>query len=366
MVASINKVHRAPIRKEQLMDTRIPWKPLQDFTQAVFEKAGMSAEDAAIEAEVLVWANLRGVDSHGVLRIPSYLASVESGGMNPTADYRVIKETPAVLYIEGDHAFGPVVTVWAMNKTMAKAKEVGVCWTLIRNTTHQGAMAYYALMAAEQDMAGLAIVCSPPNMAPFGARAPGLHNSPIAIAVPAANHKPLCLDMATSVAAGGKVSLCADKGIQMPVGWAIDKEGNPTTDPLQVGALLPFGGPKGSGLAMMFESLASVMAGNPLVSSRLHNEPLHPGTQNSVLVAVDIDLFGDADAYKREIDRLIEGIKGLPKAYDCDEIFVPGEPEDRVYEQRKAEGIPLPVGTVANLRQVSIKMGVALPEELEA
>ncbi|MBC7236360.1 MAG: Ldh family oxidoreductase [Chloroflexi bacterium] len=347
------------------MDIRIDRKPLQEFTQKIFERAGMSPQDAAIEAEVLVWANLRGVDSHGVLRIPSYLASVERGGMNPKANYRVEKETPAVLYIEGDHAFGPVVTVWAMDKTIAKAKEVGVCWTLIRNTTHQGAMAYYSLMAAKKDMAGIAIVCSPPNMAPFGAKAPGVHNSPISIAVPAGTHRPLCLDMATSVAAGGKVSLAADKRVPMPLGWAIDKDGNPTTDPHQVGALLPFGGPKGSGLAMMFESLASVMAGNPLVATKLHNEPIHPGTQNSVLVAVNIGFFTDVAEYKRQIDRMIDGIKALPKADGFEEILVPGEPEDRVYEERLANGIPLPEGTVINLRQSAAKMGVELPDALK-
>jgi len=163
----------------------VDWQTLQSFTQQIFHAAGMPEEDAATEAKVLVWANLRGVDSHGVLRVIQYLRSIKAGGMNPTPDIRLEVDTPAATLIEADHAFGPVVTTMAMNKTIEKAKAVGVGWTTIRNTTHQGAMAYYALMAAEAGLAGIAIVCNPPNMAPFGAKAPGVHNSPIAMPCPA-------------------------------------------------------------------------------------------------------------------------------------------------------------------------------------
>jgi len=347
------------------MPIRVESKELKGFTTEVFRKAGMPREDAAIEAEVLVWANLRGVDSHGVLRIPSYLASVERGGMNPRPNIQIEKESPATLLIECDHAFGPVVTVLAMRRVIEKAAQVGIGWALLRNTTHQGAMAYYALMAAEHDMAGIALVCSPPNMAPHGAKAPGVHNSPIAIAVPGKAHRPLCLDMATSVAAGGKVQLAIDKSIPIPLGWAIDKEGNPTTDPTKVGALLPAGGYKGSGLAMMFECLSSVMAGNPLLEPRLLGTgSVPPGTQNSVVAAVNIGFFTDVDEYKEHIDNLAKGIKALPKAEGFDEILVPGEYEDHVYEERLRDGIPLPEGTVQNLRDAAAKLGVALPKGL--
>jgi ureidoglycolate dehydrogenase (NAD+) len=344
-------------------EVHIAWEPLQEFTKEVFVRVGLPPGDAQIEAEVLVWANLRGVDSHGVLRIPSYVRSVERGYMNPSPDIRVVKETPATLLIDADHAFGPVVTVWAMERVIEKARQVGIGWALLREITHQGAMAYYPLIAVEQDMAGIALVCSPPNMAPFGARAPGVHNSPIAIAVPAKRYRPLVLDMATSVAAGGKVMLARDKGVAMPLGWAMDKEGRPTTDPAQVGALLPIGGPKGSGLAMMFESLSSIMVGNPLLGPVLQGgERAH--AQNGVVAAIDIGTFTDVEGYKVHIDTLIEGFKALPRAEGVDEIFVPGEPEDRTYEERKRDGIPLPHGTVDNLREVAQKLGVELPTAL--
>ena len=152
-------------------ERRVGAAELRAFTQSVFVAAGLPSEDAALEAEVLVWANLRGVDSHGVLRIPWYVELLDRGDMNPRPRIRIERETAATLLVDGDRAFGPVVTTFAMRRAMDKARAAGIGWALIRNTTHQGAMAYYALMAAEAGMAGLAIVCSPPNMAPHGARA---------------------------------------------------------------------------------------------------------------------------------------------------------------------------------------------------
>lgn len=348
-------------------EIRIDAGALHRFTEEVFCRLGMPPEDAHTEAEVLVWANLRGVDSHGVLRIPQYVRSVQGGGMNPRPDVRIERETPATMLIEADHAFGPVVTTLAMRGAIGKAREVGVGWVLIRNTTHQGAMAYYALMAARQGLAGMALVCNPPNMAPYGARAAGVHNSPIAIAVPGHRYPHLVLDMATSVAAGGKVSLAVDNGVPIPQGWALDPDGNPTTDPRQAKILLPFGGFKGSGLAMMFECLSSLMVGNPLLEAALNGgAPVRPGTQNSLVAAIDIATFTDPAEYCVHVDSLIDGIKALPPAEGFSEVMVPGEPEDRVEEERRRDGIPLPLGTVENLRAVAAELGVSLPEALRA
>ena len=361
----------------------VAWEPLKEFTKEVFIRAGMPPEGAEAEAGALIWANLRAVDSHGVLRIPWYLDNIEKGVMNPTPDIKVIKETPATIFIEADRALGPVVTIKVVDMVVAKAKKVGVGWALIRNLTHQGALGYYSQMMAEKGMAGIAFVCNPPNMAPFGARVAGVHNSPIAISVPAKRHRPLNLDMATSVVAGGKLWLAVDKNISIPEGWALDKEGKPTTDPKNVGALLPFGGPKGSGLSMMFECLSSVMAGNPqlepalfgresgkpaedgqkqAVGERLAYVPKH--IQNSVVVAIDISTFTDLESYKEHIDSLIDGIKALPKAEGFSEILVPGEPEERTFIERSKNGIPLPQGTVRNLVAVAKKLGVKLPPGL--
>ncbi len=349
-----------------MAEIRVDHRELEGFVARVFENAGFTADDAATEAHVLVWANLRGVDSHGVLRVPSYLANIARGGMNPNARVRIERETPAIALIEADHAFGPVVTTYAMNVVMEKARQVGIGWAVIRNTTHQGAMGYYALMAAENDMAGIALVCNPPNMAPFGARAAGVHNSPLAMAVPAGEYDPPLLDMATSVAAFGKVNLAVDKGISIPEGWALDADGNPTTDPSQARILLPFGGYKASSLALMFETLSSVMAGNALlVPYLLGGDKPKPGTMNSVVAAVDVAAFTDVAKYKQDIDRLIEGIHSLPTAEGFDEVLVPGEIENRVRAERVANGVPLPEGTVENLRQVASDMDIPLPKALQ-
>jgi LDH2 family malate/lactate/ureidoglycolate dehydrogenase len=365
-------------------EVRVAWEPLKEFAREVFIKLGMPPQDAETEASVLIWANLRGVDSHGVLLIPVYVEWVDKEVMNPKPNIRVIKETPATIFIEADRAFGPVVTVFAVKKSLEKARQAGICWTAIRNTTHQGAMGYYALMAAEQGMAGITFVCNPPNMAPFGAKTRGIHNSPIAISVPAKRHHPLILDMATSVVAAGKINLALDKGVPIPQGWAIDEDGNPTTDPRKASILLPFGGAKGSGLSMMFECLSSVMMSNPLLEPSLlgrEETPVkakevkaigeRPGhylkvrhIQNSVFAAIDISQFTDVEGYKEHIDNLIDGIKALPTADGVNEIFVPGEPEDRTREERSRLGVPLPEGTVRNLRKVAERFGIKLPPGL--
>lgn len=345
-------------------EMRVFWEDLRLFTGDVFHAAGLSREDAEIEAEVLVWANLRGVDSHGVLRVAAYVDRVDEGVMKTKPDIRVENETPATVLIEADQAFGPVVTTMAMKKVIKKASEVGIGWGSIRNTTHQGAMAYYPLMAAKEGMAGIAMVCSPPNMAPFGAKAPGLHNAPISIAVPGNNHPPVVLDMATSVAAGGKLKLAGDKEESIPLGWALDAEGNPTTDPNLGTILLPFGGPKGSGLALMIECLSSLTVGNPLIEPALSNRGSSFYIQNSIVAAIDISTFTDIDQYRSNIDAMVKRIKELPRADGFNEILVPGELEDRVHEDRAENGIPLPVGTVRNLKGVAERFGLEMPEAI--
>ncbi|HWP47212.1 MAG TPA: Ldh family oxidoreductase [Candidatus Limnocylindrales bacterium] len=346
-------------------EVRVEWKALQEFTAKVFEGLGMPPQDAAKEAEVLVWANLRGVDSHGVQRIEEYSKRVDAGIMNPRPHIQILKETSATILIEADRAFGPVVTTFAMEKVIDKALEVGIGWGLIRNTTHQGAMAYYTQMAAARGMAGIAVVCSPPNMAPPGARAAGVHNSPIAIAVPGKNYKFLSLDMATSVAAGGKLHVAIDKGTSIPPEWALDKDGRPTTDPKKAVFLQPAAGYKGYGLALMFECLSSLMVGNPLITSTLLNQnPVAPGTQNSFVGAIHIGNFTDLEQYKENVDRLVTALKGLPKVEGVSEIFVPGEPEERVYEDRIKNGIPLPIGTIEKLRKAAERFKLKLPPGL--
>jgi len=353
----------------------IAWETLQEFTRNVLVQLGMSAEDAATEAEVIVWANLRGVDSHGVQLLPWYVEAADIGHMKVKPNIQTVKETQAALFIDADHAFGAVVTVHAMKKVMEKARATGIGWAFIRQTNHQGAMGYYPLMAAQNDMAGITWVCGNTSMTPFGSTFPGLANNPIAISVPAKRHRPLVLDMATSIAAGAKLLLAKDKGISIPEGWALDEEGNPTTDPWKARILLPIGGPKGSGLSIMLECLGSVIVDFPKVEPVVLGKqpPFGMGTmignpdrirqhiQNSVVVAIDIGAFTEVDRYKEHIDNMIDGLKSLPKDEGFDEIFVPGEPEWRTYEERIRNGIPIPAKTAENLRKVGARFDIKLP-----
>ena len=252
-----------------------------------------------------------------------------------------------------------------LEMTIDKAREVGVAWGLIRNLTHQGAMAYYSQAAAERGMAGIIAVTNPPNMAPPGARAAGTHNSPIAIAVPGKDRPPISLDMATSVAAGGKLDVARDKGLSIPLEWALDEDGVPTDDPHKATYLQPAGGYKGYGLALMFECLTGVLAGAPILALAARAPETVPfGVQNSFVCVVDITTFVDLDAFQLDVDELIDSMHALPTVKGANPILVPGEVELKVLEERSAEGIPLPSGTVQRLQSVAEKTGLALPPEL--
>lgn len=360
---------------------RVPWQVLHEFVTAVFVRVGMPADDAVTEADALLWANLRGVDSHGVVRMPWYLDNVDSGIMNPKPDVRIISEAAATVLIEADRAFGPVVTSRATDLAVMKAKEAGVGWVLIRNHTHQGALGQYPERIAQNGMVGLAIACARPNMVPFGARVAGLNNSPLSICVPAQRHSPLLLDMATSVVALGKLMVAADSGVPIPDGWAIDADGNPTTNPAEFAALLPVGGAKGSGMALLFECMASIMAANALIQPVLSGALSTPGAkegkrdsdigrmaphnQNSIIAAVDISLFTNLDDYKTQVDDLIDSLKSLPMAAGFEEILVPGERKERCYSDRSVNGIPLASGTVRSLKAMADRLNIQLPGQMQ-
>ena len=358
-------------------EIRVSADALRDFTKSVFVKVGAPAEDAEKVASVLVWANLRGVDSHGVQLVPWYVEAADIGHIKVKPNIRIEKETPATLLIDADHAFGAVVTVFAMQKVMAKAKKVGIGWALIRKHNHQGTMGYYPLLAAEKGMAGITFLGGNTTTAPFGAKFPGIANNPIAIAVPGKKHRPLVLDMALSQAAGAKLILAKEKGLPIPQGWAFDKDGNSTTDPSKAAFLTPLGGPKGSGLSIMIECLTGVLVDFPKVEPVVtYKEPpyglgspagnperMRRHIQNSTVAAIDISQFTDVESYKEHIDSLIDGIKGLPKAEGFTEIFVPGEPEWRTMDQRMKSGIPIPEKTFANLSKVGERFGLKLTTE---
>jgi LDH2 family malate/lactate/ureidoglycolate dehydrogenase len=334
-------------------------RALADFTSAIFRAAGMPAAYADSEADMLVWANVRGIDSHGVLRIPWYIQQIDDGDMVPDAVPEIVRQTAATALIDAHRAPGPVATMAGVEHAVAKARTCGAAWVVIRSCTHNGALAYYTDRIAREGLIGMTTVCSPPNMAPYGAKAAGLHNSPISIGIPARRHPPIVLDMATSVAAGGKIYFAADQGIPIPKGWALDKDGNDTTDPTKAKIWLPLG-PKGSGLAMMFECWSSLLAGNPLCVPRMADPTSQSQAQNAVVMAVDVAAFIDPDEYRRSVDELIDAIKALPPS-GPEPIMVPGERENVIGDERARAGVSLPHGTMRRIDAVAKRFGIAAP-----
>jgi ureidoglycolate dehydrogenase (NAD+) len=348
------QIAKSSVGKEVRIDADV----LERYVDRIFVRAGMTEGYAAAHAAALVWANLHGIDSHGVLRVPWYVGLIEQGELNPKAQFEVVRATAATVLIDANRGPGPAVTLFAMDEVGKRAREAGACWGVIRNLSHQGALAYYTRKLAETGLIALATVSSPPNMAPFGARAAGLHNSPISIAVPAERRGALVLDMATSVAAGGKIYLAADRGEPIPQGWALDAAGEDTTDPAQAKIWLPLG-PKGSGLALMFECWSSLLAANALALPFLQAGPQQPRRfrQNGIVVAVDVAAFCDLGSYRREADAFADGITSLPPAGDRP-VALPGDLEERTAAERRRNGIPLPADTLERLQATASQLGV--------
>lgn len=334
---------------------------LRGFVEAVLARAGLSAPHAQVVADALVWANLRGIDTHGVTRLPRYVDLLEAGDMNRAPKVRVVADTPAAVLIDADRAPGPVAMTEAMAAAMRKARAAGIGLGLARATTHTAALGYYTLAAAREGMAAVALAASWPNMAYHGARAAGVSTSPVSIAVPGAA-EPLLLDMGTGVVSVGRLTQARKSNTPIPEGWALDAEGRPTTDPQAAALALPMAGPKGSGLALMIECLTSLVVANPLISEFLERTPeglRH--RQNGLAIAIDIARFGDPAAFRREVERTVRAVKALPRAQDGEEILVPGERGARSFARRARDGVPIPPPVWKELGALAGRLGVTMP-----
>lgn len=339
--------------------TTLPAETLQRFACDLLASAGFAPGHAECTARVLVWANARGAESHGVLRIPRYVEMIREGKINPVAVPSLEKSSGAIGILEAANAPGASAMVAAAQEAVAIAGRLGAGWCSVRNITHAGAVGYYALEAAKQGYLSIVMTASGPLMAYHGARVSGLSTNPIAIAVPGES-RPLLLDMATSTVALGKIMHARDAGTSLPEGWAIDHDGGAAIDPSTVSTLTPMSGPKGSGLSLMIEILASVLIGNPVISEALSGRK---PSMNGLAMALDLRAFGDPHRFSEDITALIAALKGLPKAKGIDEILMPGERGFRMSETRMRDGIPLAGGTVKRLSQLAEGLGVSPPAE---
>jgi LDH2 family malate/lactate/ureidoglycolate dehydrogenase len=337
---------------------RVPHERLRKIVGDIFAAAGTPEADAKTVADALVWANLRGIDSHGVSRVPRYLELFESGESKPAAAMKVTTPRPGIVVIDADGAPGPVALSRGMGEAVEAAKKTGVAWAGVRGTVHTGAIGYYTSLAAQAGMVGIGIVAGIPNMAYHGARGIGVATSPISIAIPAGSHPTFVLDMATAFMALGRIQQHKAQNRPLPEGAAMTKEGEPTTDPAVAAIPLPLGGPKGAGMSLAFELLTGGLMANAIVPAYHGKTPEgRRHRQNASLIAVDIAAFGDPATFRHTVDETIDTVKKLPRMKEDQDILFPGERGARAYATRLRDGIPLSADVLSTLEKAA---GVSL------
>ncbi|WP_316980275.1 Ldh family oxidoreductase [Shumkonia mesophila] len=344
-------------------------RELLRFGEAVFTAHGLKLADAKLVAEGLVEADLRGLPSHGVARIPIYAERLRRGLVKPQPAITVKRVTPVVASVDGDDGMGFIVGKRAMEEAIAMARELGIGLAGVRRSTHYGMAALYVLQAIEAGFISLAFTSSSPAIPVWGGRSKFLGAAPFAAGAPGGKLGPYVLDMAMTVVARGKIRLAAQRGDPIPEGLALDAEGRPTTDAKKAfeGVCLPFGGHKGAALSMLMEVLGGVLTGAALAGEVVNPYLDFSGPQNvgHFFMAIKPDLFMPRDEYEARMDTLVERVKACPRAHGFDEILMPGEPESRAKEERLKRGIPLTIDIVAALREEAEKSRVAEPSPLD-
>jgi LDH2 family malate/lactate/ureidoglycolate dehydrogenase len=349
--------------------TRINHEMLIRFVSRSFEKLGVPASDAGIAANVLVASDLRGVDTHGVIRFNShawYVKWLRDGAMTAKPNIRIVTETASTALLDADNGMGFVAGHRAMELAIKKAKASGVGIVTVRNSRHYGMSAYYSMLALPHDLIGIAMTNASRQVVPTFGREARFGTNPICFAVPAQNEKPFVLDMATTTAAAGKLELAIRLGKPVPTGWALNEKAEPTTDPKvaqQARRLLPLGGSresgshKGYGLGILVEILCGVLTGT-VTALNPNQEP-----RGHFFGAIDPSAFRPAAEFKADMDRLICELKSTPPIEGESRVYVAGEIEFETAEERSERGIPLHSSVLKGLRDVGAQLGV--PYDLE-
>jgi LDH2 family malate/lactate/ureidoglycolate dehydrogenase len=345
-------------------DILIKADPLRAFCTDLFVGQGIPREEAHIIADSLVEANLTGVDSHGVSRMGIYLKRLQEKMVNIKAQIKLISDYPAAAAIDGCNSMGAAISVQAMEIAITKAKATGCAFVTVNNSNHNGTAAYFARMALDHDMIGFSCTNAPSTMPPWGGITPFFGTNPFAVTIPADKQLPIVIDMATSVVARGKIILAAKNGKEIPLGWAISKDGEMTTDPKEalVGAVLPFGEYKGSAIALTIDVLCGILSGaafGPHIAS-LYENFVDPQNVGHSFGAIDISKFGPTDRFKQRIDQMILEMKALRPAKGVEQVILPGEIEHNTKMRRLAEGVPLSRPVLDELNDLGKKIGSKL------
>lgn len=357
-----------------MSSTIFPENRLRKFTESVFKAIGCSDVHAQLAADVLIKADLRGIDSHGIARLSGYVRLWEKQRINAQPNIRIVHETASTATIDGDGGLGLVIAPYAMQVAMQKAENCGSGWVSVRNSNHFGIAAYHTLMAVEKDMIGFAMTNASPLVAPTHANERLLGTNPMCYAFPAGKYEPVIVDMATSAAANGKLEIAQRTGKAIPDGWIIDKNGNPSTNPHELkegGSLVPLGSDvehgshKGFGLGATVDILSAVLSGanyGPWVPPFVAfleppSDPVGLGIGH-FLGAMRVDGFRPVDEFKTNMDNWIHRFKSAKTISPDQKVIIPGEPEFEAEQERKTMGIPLVNAVVNDLNALADKLGL--------
>jgi ureidoglycolate dehydrogenase (NAD+) len=344
---------------------RVSANDLHAFCMTALRKVGVTEADARTVADVLVATDTWGVSTHGVKNLRFYVRRLRGGGLRTDTKPEIVSQGPGWAMVDGHSTLGHVTSVFAMRTAMAKARECGIGYAGVRNSCHFGAAGYYASLAAQEDMIGIAMANDTPSVTAPGSRGPITGTNPLAYGVPTSTW-PILLDMATSAAAGGKVAAAHALGKAVPAGWVVDKEGVPSTDPaafLQGGALMPMGGHKGYGISLLIETLSALLTGAFItwkIPSWVHQDASIPTGHGAAFIAVNIGAMMPIASFKERVDGLVREIHSAPKARGSDRIFLPGEIEWQRRQQALAEGIVLPPDVVDSVAILSEELGLTM------
>jgi len=343
---------------------RVTARKLEDFTARAFQAVGISAPDSKSIAQLMVRADVQGSEGHGVFRLPQYIRRIKGGAVNIRPIIRVVREAAGMALVDGDNGMGHLVMRFATEKAIEKAQAAGVAWVGVKWSNHAGPASLYASMPAERDMIGLYLAVGNANHLPaWGGLDMLLSTNPIAVAVPAAEEPAIVLDMATTVAAYGKVKTKAQRGETMPEGWMMDRQGRPLTDPRRAneGFLLPIGGYKGYGLALIFGLLAGTLNGAAMGKDVVdfNADDTTPTNTGHAIIAINVAAFLPVAKFKRNVDVLVRDLRGSQRLPGVDRIRLRGEGSHAVRADRLQNGIPLPAPLAASLRQLAVELKIA-------
>lgn len=349
---------------EQKTQQRISGDKLRAFIAGAFEAVAVPRDDARAIAQLMAQADINGSEGHGVFRLPQYIRRIKGGAVNVRPNIRVEREMAGMALVNGDNGMGHLVMKFAAEKAIEKAKTAGVAWVGARWSNHAGPAALYATMPLAHDMIGLYMAVGSANhLPPWGGLDMLLSTNPIAVAVPAGVEPAIVLDMATTVAAYGKVKTKAQRGEMMPEGWMMDHQGNPLTDPKRAseGFLLPIGGYKGYGLALIIGMLAGNLNGAAMGKDVVdfNNDDTTETNTGHAIVAINIEAFQPLAEFKQGMDTLIRDIRNSQRLPGVDRIRLPGEGTHVARAEREKNGIPMPEALLAALDQLAADLKIA-------